>query len=111
GGAFTGITACLPDIVSAISVGCEVAPRSRERSTQRPCATNWIEDLHLISGGVKITTQHIHQVTEVDRSGIACCVGYVGIGGDGISRWVIDKCVVRIGENATGDINATSCVD
>ena len=110
-GEATVVAACFPDIISAISVGCEVTPSNCEWSTHRPRATNWIVDLHLISGGVKVTTQDIHHVTEVDRPGIACGVGYVGSDGDGISPWVIDECVVRIGENATGDINATTCVD
>ena len=32
GGTVTGITACFPDVIGSISVGCEVAPRSGERS-------------------------------------------------------------------------------
>src|SRR6476469_2654687 len=98
-------------MISAISVGCEVTPSSCEWSTHRPCIASRIVDLHLISGGGKIPTQDIHQVAEVDRPGVACGVGYRGNRVYGISHWVIDECVCRIGENTTGDVSAATCVN
>ena len=42
---------------------------------------------------------------------VACGSGYVGDRGDRISHRIIDKCVVRIGENAACNISAATCVD
>ena len=98
-------------MISAISVGCEVTPSNCEWSTHRPCVAGRIVDLHLISWGVKIPTQDIHLVTEVNRPSVARGVGYRGNRGDGISRRIIDKRVCRIGENTSGDISAATCVD
>src|SRR5207245_8342630 len=103
--------ACFAYISSAISVGCEVTSSNCEWSTHRPRVADRIVDVHLIFGGVKIPTQDIHQVTEVDRSGVACGRGYLGNGVDGISRWVIDEGVLSIGENAAGDISPATCVN
>ena len=44
------VAACFPDVIGAIGIGCEVAPRNRERNTQRPCIAGWIVDMHLICG-------------------------------------------------------------
>src|SRR5438874_2447782 len=107
----TVVAACFPDVISTISVGCEVTPSNCEWNTHRPRITGWIEDLHLISGNVKIPTQDIHQATEVHRSGVACGVGYVRKRVNGISHRVIHKCVVRVGENPACDISAATCVD
>ena len=107
----TVVAACFPDIISAISVGGEVTPSDCEWSTDRPRITNRVVDVHLIFGGVKIPTQDIHQVAEVDRPGVACGRGYLGNRGDGISPWVIDEGVLRVGENATGDISPATCVN
>ncbi len=98
-------------MISAISVGCEVTPSNCEWMTHRPCIASRIVDLNLISGGVKIPTQDIHQVAEVDRPGVACGVGYGGNRVDGISHRVIDKCVCRISESAARDISAATCVN
>ncbi len=107
----TVVAACFPDVIGTIGVGCEVTPSNCEWKTHRPRITGWIIDLHLISGGVKIPTQDIHQVAEVNRPSVACGVGYRGNRVDGISHRVIDKCVVGISQSATCDISATTCVD
>src|SRR5262249_44739787 len=105
------VASCFPDVIGAIRVGCEVAPSNRKGSTHRPRVADWIVDLHLICGSVKIPTQHIHLITEVHRTGVARGVGYVGNGVDGISYRIIDKCILRVSQNAASDINAATCVD
>src|SRR5204863_6763232 len=105
------VAACFPDVIGAIRVGCEVAPSNRKGSTHRPRIADWIVDLHLISGSVKIPTQHIHLATEVHRPSVAGGVGYVRKRADGISHRIIHKCVVRIGQSAARDISAATGVD
>ena len=46
--AIIGVTTCFPNIIGAISVGCEVAPRNCEWNPQRPRIADWIVDVYLI---------------------------------------------------------------
>src|ERR1051326_8976484 len=105
------VATCFPYVIGAISVSCEVAPGNRKGRTHRPRTTDWIEDLHLISRSVKIPTQHIHLATEVHRTGVARGIRYVRERADGVSYRIIDKCVLRISQNAAGDISPTTRVD
>jgi len=70
-----------------------------------------IIDIHLVRGRGKLSAQHPHLPIEVHRTRVARGPRYAHDSGDGIGHWVIDKRVCSVGESASRDIGAATCVD
>ena len=87
------ITACQPDVVGAVSIGREVAPRFDERCANRPTIRHRIVDVHLVRriGGLSTAPHDIHRVAEVKPSRFSRGPRYRRNVTDGIGHRIVNQ--------------------
>ena len=83
------IAACRPDVIEAVGVSGEVAPRNQHGGAEPPRIGPRIIDIHLINWRRKLPAQHPHLPIEVQSARVARRPRYTGDRCDGIGHWIV----------------------